>query len=78
MKDFLTDPILLKIVLNTTGILRVEIPGFGIHQTYPLTPNVTEISLPDSLRSEPVGVSNHGIMLSSNVEISVCVRRHYN
>ena len=67
------DPVALKIVTNTTGYVNIVAPGLGFNHTYTVTPDVTEISLNHSFRSDKLGISNNGIILMSTVDIAVFV-----
>lgn len=67
------DPVALKIVTNTTGYVNIVAPGLGFNHTYTVTPDVTEISLNHSVRSNKLGIGNSGVILMSTVDIAVFV-----
>ena len=68
------DPILLKIVSNTSGYMQIYAPGIGLNRTYALIPGITKVPLNGSLiRSNSQGIESKGMLLEATTEVAVFV-----
>ena len=65
-------PVLLKIVSNEAGTVKIVMPTLKINTTYLLTPKVTDIFINGSgMRADVIGIANKGIQIISTVEVAI-------
>ena len=65
-------PVLLKIISNEAGTVKIFMPTLEINMTYFLTPKVTDVFINVcGMRADVIGIDNKGIQIISTVEVAV-------